>query len=116
MSIQVIKTFTADTSDALAGTELENIPGPGQLDIFVVSTADDTYFTVHLPGGETPVRNQLAQKKTDAQISLTDDIPVNLATPGGRVVIEIDINTAATVKLLVNYTDLEELAEIMGAA
>jgi len=106
--IVVIKDIAADNTDVLAGTDLENIPGIGNLDVFVVSTQADTIFTITAPGQATPLREQLAQLKTNAVVSQTDDMPVSLDCFGGRYIISVNIVTGATVKCMVVFTPAED--------
>jgi len=106
--IEIIKQLSADNVDVLAGTDLENIPGYGQLDIFACSSQADTTITVRKPGGETVLPTQLLQQKTNAVISLQDDLPTSIPCEGGRYVIAVDITTAASVNVVVVFRDLAD--------
>jgi len=106
--IQVIKQLTADNADILAGTDLENIPAYGQLDIFAGSSAADTKFSVRKPGAETLLAAQLLQLKANGVVSLQDDIPMSLPCFGGRYILDLDVTGAATVNIVVIFRDLAD--------
>ncbi len=107
--IIVVRDLTADNADVLAGTDLENIPGIGNLDVFVVSDQADTLVTITAPGQATPVRAQAAIVKTVANIDVTSDIPISLDVFGGKYIIAIDEQTAATaIRVMAVFTPAEE--------
>ncbi len=107
--IVVQKTFTADNSDALSGTDLAQIPALGQLDLYLCSTQIDTGITITGPANEPIIRGQVLMQRTNGVISLQDDIPLSmLAVQGGKYVINIDVVTAATVYLLAIFRSIEE--------
>jgi len=103
-------TGTADNTDALSGTDLENIPAGGQLDIFGTSTAIDTLMTITGPGQQPIVRARPLQQKTTAYNSLQDDVPFSVpVSQGGHYVIDINIQTAGTFALSAIYRSAAEL-------
>ena len=110
--ITVNKDITADNTDVLQGTDLENIPEPGVLRIYAKSTASDSQITITAPGQGTPVRSQLIQKGADAVVSLVDDIPIDIPVQQGKYVVDVNVTTAATVKIVaIFYTVEEAMAE-----
>jgi len=107
--IQVVKTIAADNGDVLAGTDLENIPGSGQLDIFVASDADDDTITVTAPGQGTPIREQLIQEKSASLISLQDDLPISIPTIGGKYNVAINVTSGTVIKIIAIWRTLTEV-------
>lgn len=109
--IRVEQTFTADSADALAGTDLENVPPGGALALLVGSTQADTILTVTTPMEKGPVRSQLVRKKTDGVPLENEDPVIPLMVPeGGKVVVDINIVTGATVVLTAIWMPLGEAA------
>jgi len=97
MPIQIRKVLTADDTDVLNGTDLENIPGPGILLIGAASTQNDTLMSITGRGFEVPFRQQALALRTNGQLTEDDD-PISVVTPqGGKVIVDINIVTAATV-------------------
>lgn len=111
--ITVTRFITADDTDALANTDLANIPGPGQLDVFIASTQNDTVFSLTGPGVEPIARLIRVGQRTNGQASLVDDVPYSIPVDAGHYVLNIDVVTAATVGFIAAYRSLEELAGAM---
>lgn len=100
--ICVTKTITADDTDILASTDLANVPAEGQLDVFIASTQNDTLFTITGPGNETIIRNQKVQLRTNGMPSMDTDLPLSFGVlSGGHYFLDVNIQTAATVNVLV---------------
>lgn len=108
--IVVNRTLTADDTDALANTDLANIPGPGQLDLFIASTQVDTVFTFTGPGVEPIARLIRVQQRTNGVPSLQDDVPYSVPVDTGHYVLNVDITTAATVNYIARYISALEIA------
>jgi len=101
---------TADNTDALAGTDLENIPAGGQLDVFATSTAIDTLLTIVGPGQQPIVRARPVQQKTVAINSMQDDVPYSVpVSQGGHYVVDMNIQTAGTFAVTAIYRSAAEL-------
>lgn len=107
--ITVNRFITADDSDALANTDLANVPGPGQLDVFLASSQNDSVFTLTGPGTEPVGRLTRISQRTNGQVSLQDDTPYQVPTTFGHYVLNIDIVTAATVGITAIWRSVEEL-------
>ena len=107
--ISVNRFITADDADALASTDLANVPGPGQLDIFLASTQNDSVFTFTGPGVEPVARLIRIGQRTNGQPSLADDVPYSVPVDTGHYTLNIDIVTAATVGIVAIYRSMEEL-------
>jgi hypothetical protein len=107
--ISVQRFFTADDTDVLANTDLANIPGPGQLDLFIASTQNDTVFTFTGPGAEPIARLIRVEQRTNGQPSLIDSSPFSVAVDTGHYTLNVDIVTAATVGVIAHYRSLGEL-------
>ncbi len=107
--ITVQKVGAADNLDVLAGTDLENIPLEGQLDIWIVATGADTVYTVTAPGQETPIRNQTVPQKAAALINTNDDNVVSIPVYQGKYILAIDITAASTWAVCVIFRSLAEL-------
>jgi len=101
---------TADNTDVLSATDLANIPSPGGLSIFAVSTQNDTLITVTGPGSEPVVRSQPLTLRANAEIRQNEDVSFQIPVfQGGRYVIAIDVVTAATFHVRAIFEDLEDL-------
>lgn len=107
--ISVQRTITADDTDALANTDLANIPGPGQLDVFISSTQNDTVFSLTGPGIEPIARLIRVAQRTNGMPSLLDDSPYSIPVDAGHYVLNIDVVTAATASFVAHYRSLAEL-------
>lgn len=108
--ITVNRVLTADDTDALASTDLANIPADGQLDVFISSTQSDTVFTLTGPDTEPVARLIRVQQRTNGVPSLQDDVPYSIpVVGGGHYTLNVDIVTAATVGIVAIFRALEEL-------
>ncbi len=95
-NITVNRVFTADDADALAGTQLDQVPGPGMFNIWCGSDQADSLITISL-GSITLVNAQAIAQRTNGMPNLNEDVPFSIPSPGGsRPVILIDEVTAAT--------------------
>lgn len=104
--IVVSSTITADNTDVLSGTDLANIPGDGQLDVYIASTQNDTVYSITGPGNEPIARLQKCQLRTNGMPVLSDDLPLTLlVSQGGHYIINVDIVTAATVNILAIFRE-----------
>lgn len=101
------EVFTADDTDALGGTALDQLEAGGQLDIFVTSTQADTRLSIRGPDNEPLAENIFVQQKsgtTSTAPSLQDDPAYSLVVAtGGHYTVDINIVTAATVQFLALY-------------
>lgn len=113
--IVVNRTLTADDTDALNGTDLANIPGDGQLDVFIASTQVDTVFTLTGPGTEPVARLIRVQQRTNGVPSLQDDVPYSIPVTNGHYVLNVDIVTAATVGIIARFISALEIAQALEA-
>lgn len=110
MLLEVRRVLTADNTDLLAGTVLDTIPSPGQIDIFAASTQNDTLLTIYDPKQQSPLLSQRVDQFADGMVRMSEQTPISLPIDqGGHPVIAVDIQTAATVQLKIIYRDLEEL-------
>lgn len=108
--IVVESTGTADDSDFLANTDLANIPGPGMLSVYAASTQNDTLLTITGPGAEAVVRAQAILLRANAEIRMDEDITFPVAvSQGGRYVLDINVQTAATFRIRAVFQDLVDL-------
>lgn len=97
MAIQIRQVLTADNTDVLNGTDLENIPGPGLLLIGAASTQNDTIMNITGRGFEVPFREQALALRTNGQLTEDDDAITVFTPQGGKVIVDINVQTAATV-------------------
>ncbi len=111
--ITVQRVLTADDTDALAGTDLANIPDDGQLDVFIASTQNDSVFSLTGPGTEPVARLIRVMQRTNGMPSLQDDVPYSVPVTTGHYVLNIDIVTAATVSFVATYRSIAELAALV---
>lgn len=108
--IVVDTVLTADNTDVLGGTDLANIPAAGGLQVFASSTQQDTTITITGPGSEPVVRTRPVTLRANAEIRENEDVGYEVpVVQGGRYVINIDVVTAATVRVRAIYFDLVDL-------
>lgn len=101
--ITVEQTFTADNSDALAGTQLDQPGVPGVYTIWAASDVGDTLITVSL-GGRTLVSNAVVVQRANSEIRENEDTFFQmLSRTGGRPVINIDEVSAAIIRVRVKF-------------
>ena len=106
--VQVVGT--ADNPDVLSGTDLANIPEAGVLMIYAASTQQDTLITVTGPGSEPVTRNTPMLLRANADIRERDAASYQLpVSQGGRYVIDVNVQTAGTFRILAKYADIEDL-------
>lgn len=109
MSITVRQVMTADNADVLNGTDLENIPGGGFLFVASASSQNDTLMSITGRGFEIPFREQALPLRSGGQ-PLEDDDPISILIPeGGKVIINVDVVTAATAVVVAHFVPLDEL-------
>jgi len=98
-----LENLTADDSDVLAGTALDQLEAGGQLDIFALSTQADTLLTITGPDNEPIVQNGELPQETRA-IRPSEDLPLSLVViTGGHFTVDLNIVTGATVQLMAIY-------------
>lgn len=101
--------ITADNTDVLQGTDLQSL-GRGILTILIASTQNDTVVTVT---GPDSVLGRLINVilRTNGMPIVDQDVPyeMQILTDGAKVVVNVDIVTAATVGLIFVHTPEAEL-------
>ena len=100
--ISVLKYFTSDNADALAGTDLDPVPSEARVAvIYIASTQIDTIVSVQTPS--MPVARLIACiQRTNGIPDLAADAGLVVPVLGGsKLSINIDIVTGATVGLIV---------------
>lgn len=102
--IVVRQSITADNTDVLAGTQLDQVPLPGKFTIWAASTVLDSLLTVSL-GEITLINAQALPLRTNGEPNVNEDIPLaEIDSPGGaRPVLNYNEQTAATVVIQVVY-------------
>lgn len=97
------ENLTADDTDVLGGTALDQLEAGGQLDVYLLSTQADTLLTMTGPDTEPIVQSVEVAQETRA-IRPTDDIPLSVPVlSGGHFTIDVNIVTAAVVQFLAIY-------------
>lgn len=97
------ENLTADDTDVLAGTALDQLEAGGQLDLFLVSTQADTLFSLRGPGN-APIAENIEVPNETRTIDTQKDVPFQLVVPtGGHYTVDVNIVTAATVQLSAIY-------------
>jgi len=108
--IEVRTVDTADNTDALAGTDLETVPGPGFLLIWGASTQADTEVTITGGPLRPTARATLLPMRANGVPNINEDPPKVIPVTGGeKIVINLNIVTAATVCFVVQYFGPEDL-------
>jgi len=101
--LTVEETLTADDTDFLAGTILDQPGVPGVYTVWAASTVGDTTITVTL-GGRTLTSAAVITLRANSEIRELDDTFFQmLSVTGGRPVININVVTAATVRIRVKF-------------
>jgi len=101
--ITVESTLTADSPDFLAGTQLDQPGVPGVYTIWAASTVGDTEISVTL-GGRTLVSGATVTLRANSEIRENEDTFFQmLSNTGGRPVININVVTAAIVRVRVKF-------------
>lgn len=101
--VTVEQTITADDSDFLAGSILDQPGVPGVYTIWVASTVGDTTVTISL-GGRTMTDAAVAVLRANSEIREDSDAFFQmLSRTGGRPVININVVTAAVVRVRVKF-------------
>lgn len=101
--VTVESVIAGDDADFLAGTILDQPGVPGVYTIWVASTVGDTAVTISL-GGRTMTDNAIAVLRANSEIREdADSFFQMLSRTGGRPVININIVTAASVRVRVKF-------------
>lgn len=97
------QTITADNADLLAGTQLDQPGVAGVYTIWLASTVDDTLVTITL-GGRSIVTAAQVVLRANAEIRENEDgFYQQLSRTGGRPVINVNIQTAATCRIRTKF-------------
>jgi len=101
--ITVESTIAADNTDFLAGTQLDQPGVPGVYTIWAASTVGDTEITVSL-GGRTLVNAAIVTLRANSEVRENEDTFFQmLSRTGGRPVINVNVVTAAVVRIRVKF-------------
>lgn len=97
------ETFTADENDVLRDTDLRQAPGFGAVSIWAASTVSDSVISVRIAGQALATRIIISNRGANAPINENQEAPVVLVPtrPGDPFNVDLDIVTAATVRLVV---------------
>ena len=107
--IQVTGIVSADSANALAGSDLQSAPGPGSVILWIASSQADTRITFAAPP-TVASRNITPHVRTNGVPLVSDDSPVAMAVRGGeQIVLFIDIVTGATVGYVVKFIPQGEM-------
>jgi len=101
--ITVERTVSADNADFLAGSQLDQPGVPGVYTIWAASTVGDTEISVTL-GGRTLVSAANVVLRANSEIRENEDTFFQmLSVTGGRPLININVVTAAVVRVRVKF-------------
>jgi len=101
--VTVESTLAADNADFLAGTQLDQPGVPGVYTIWGSSTVGDTQISITL-GGRTMTNAAILVLRANSEIRELDDTFFQmLSATGGRPVININVVTAAIVRIRVKF-------------
>lgn len=101
--IHVEVTGAADNSDILAGTQLDQPGVAGVYTVWVASTVNDTLVTISL-GGEQITTGTPVVLRAGPEIRENEDPFFQmLSRTGGRPVININVQTAASFRVRVKF-------------
>jgi len=101
--ITVERTVAADDADFLAGSQLDQPGVPGVYTVWAASTLGDTEISITL-GGRTITNAAILVLRANSEIRENEDTFFQVSSPtGGRPVININIVTAAVVRVRVKF-------------
>jgi len=101
--ITVESTLTADNADFLAGSQLDQPGVPGVYTVWGASTVGDTEISVTL-GGRTLVNAATLVLRANSEIRENEDTFFQmLSLTGGRPIINVNVVTAAVVRIRVKF-------------
>jgi len=101
--ITVESTIAADNADFLAGTQLDQPGVPGVYTIWGCSTVGDTLISITL-GGRSLTNNATLILRANSEIRENEDTFFQmLSLTGGRPIIDVNIVTAAVVRIRVKF-------------
>ncbi len=101
--ITVENTVAVDTADFLAGTQLDQPGVGGVYTVWGVSTVGDTEISITL-GGRTITNAAVLALRANSEIRENEDTFFQmLSVTGGRPVININVITAAVVRVRVKF-------------
>lgn len=101
--ITVERTLTGDNADFLAGSQLDQPGVPGVYTIWGASTLGDTEISITL-GGQTITNAAILTLRANSEIRENEDTFFQmLSATGGRPIININVVTAATVRIRVKF-------------
>lgn len=101
--VTVESTVAADNADFLAGTQLDQPGVPGVYTIWGASTVGDTQISITL-GGRTMTNAAILVLRANSEIREDQDTFFQmLSQTGGRPVININVVTAAVVRIRVKF-------------
>ncbi len=101
--LTVERTLTADNADFLAGSQLDQPGVAGVYTIWGASTVGDTEISVTL-GGRTLTNAAILVLRANSEIRENEDTFFQVSSPtGGRPVININVVTAAVVRVRVKF-------------
>ncbi len=101
--LTVEETLTVDDTDFLAGTLLDQPGVPGVYTVWAASTVGDTTITISL-GGRTITSAAAVTLRANSEIrELEDTFFQMLSQTAGRPVININVITAAVVRIRVKF-------------
>ena len=101
--ITVESTLAADDADFLAGSQLDQPGVPGVYTIWLASTVGDTEVSITL-GGRTVTNAAIITLRANSEIRENEDTFFQVSSPtGGRPVINVNVVTAAIVRVRVKF-------------
>ena len=101
--VTVESTLAADNADFLAGTQLDQPGVPGVYTIWLASTVGDTEVSITL-GGRTITNAAIVTLRANSEIRENEDTNFQmLSLTGGRPVINVNVITAAVVRVRVKF-------------
>lgn len=107
MSVDVDVVLTADNTDVLSATDLDQIPNNGVLVILAASSQQDSALTITLPGGAgiaAPMRAIPVTMRANGEIRQDQDPQLVLPIrQGGHATLNLDVVTAATVRIRAKF-------------
>lgn len=107
--IQVTGVVAADSTNVLAGSDLQSAPRAGVVLLWIASSQADTRITFTCPPNVAS-RNITPHVRTNGVPLVSDDSPVAVPVVGGeQIAVQVDIVTGATCGYVVKFIEKEAL-------
>lgn len=112
----VNRYLSADNADVLDGTDLQTMPGDGELIIFAASNQVDHELSVTMGGQDVPMLSQIITSRAIAAVNTDQDVPIQIPVDkGAKVKINLNVVASGATNIYCMWRDEDEvLAAALG--